>query len=65
MDDDDDEDGWLYLPWMLIFVCMSGRGDDDEDGLVYALVPVVRALGRMRIRDEFAVWIGSCISCVC
>ena len=64
MDDDDDEDSWLYMPWMLTFV-YEWRCDDDEDGLVYALVPVVRALGRMRIRDEFAVWIGSCISCVC
>ena len=41
------------------------RCDDDEDGLVYALVPVVRVLGRMGIRDEFAVWVGTCISCVC
>ena len=41
------------------------RGDDEEDGLVYALVPVVRVLGRMGIRDEFVVWVGTCISCVC
>ena len=48
-----------------VFFKNSYIPSDEEDGLVYALVPVVRALGRMRIRDEFAVLIGSCISCVC
>ena len=47
-------------------VCVrEWRYDDDEDGLLYGLVPVVRVLGKMGIRDEFVVLVGSCISCVC
>ena len=35
-------------------VCVrEWRYDDDEDGLLYGRVPVVRVLSKMGIRDEF------------